>query len=113
MRPSTPSSKVGRGLVPIVPLSGITDFLRKWTVSWSIQCGLQRPQGSVLGSLKFIGYTEEPADLPPSQLPFIRRRHRRIASTTMAHAEQTVGRLQQCVAENKTELIWFRSRANL
>ena len=50
-----------------------------------------------------------------------------IASTTMTHAERTVDRLRQCVAEiqrwcssrrlqmnpHKTELIWFRSRTNL
>ena len=88
------------------------------------------PQGSVLGPLEFIGYTEDLADLINSH----RLSHHLyaddtqvIASTTTANAELTVDRLQQCVAEihgwcssrrlqmnpKKTEFIWFGSRANL
>lgn len=95
---------------------------------YSVNCSV--PQGSVLGPLKFIGYTEDLADL-------IHNYHlsyhlyaddtQVIASSAMSDVESTVDRLQQCVAEihrwcsskrlqmnpQKTEFIWFGSRANL
>jgi len=91
-----------------------------------VDCSI--PQGSVLGPLKFIGYTEELADL-------IHSHHLRyhlyaddtqvIASTTMTHAELIVDRLQQCVAEihrwsaskrlqmNRIHLVWATYNTNL
>jgi len=70
--------KRGVRLVVIIPLSTIRDFLRKWTVSWSIQCGLQRPSRICFRPSEVHRIYQGPGGpdpQPPSQLPFIRRRH--------------------------------------
>jgi len=76
-----------------------------------MQFGLQAcsvPQGSVLGPLKLIGYTEELADLIHSHhSATIYMQTTTSTSTTMAHAELTVDRLQQYVAEIQQ---WCSSR---
>jgi len=66
---------------------------------YSVDCSV--PQGSV-GAMKFIGYTEELADMIHSQhliYHLYADDTQVIASTTMAHDELTVDRLQQCVTE--------------
>jgi len=65
-----------------------------------IDCSV--PQGSVLSPLKFIGYTEDLADLLNSH-QFSNHLYaddtQIIASTTTANAKSIVDQLQQCVAE--------------
>jgi len=95
---------------------------------YSMDCSV--PQGSVLGPLKFIGYTEDLAELIHSHhlsYHLYADDTQVIASTRMTHAELTVDRLQQCTDEihrwcssrrlqmnpQKTEFIWFGSRTNL
>ena len=95
---------------------------RKWTVSWSTQCGLQRPSRICVRSSEVHRIYRGPDGPDPHATQVI-------ASTTMTHAALTVDRLQHCVAEikfnrwcssrrlqmnpHKTELIWFGSRTNL
>jgi hypothetical protein len=88
------------------------------------------PQGSVLGPLEFVAYTEDMVEIMRQH----QLRHHKYADDTQLHAHSTVNnvhsillQLQNCIAEvrdwcasrrlqlndAKTELAWFGSRANL
>ena len=79
---------------------------------FSVDCIV--PQGSVLGPLKFIGYTEELAGLINSH-QFSHHLYaddtRVIASTTMANAELTVDRLQQCMCCRDPPVVFVQTTA--
>jgi len=66
---------------------------------YSVDCSI--PQGSVLGPLKFIGYTEDLADQIHSHYlgyHLYADDTQVIVSTTMTHSELTVDGIQQCIA---------------
>ena len=125
---------------------GVTDAALSWCSSYLSQrtqifstneqlsgphaVGCSVPQGSVLGPLKFIGYTEDLADLITNhQLSYhlYADDTQLLGSTSTSNIRSTVDRLQSCVAAihqwcdsrrlqlnpTKTELIWFGSRVNL
>ena len=96
----------------------------------AIDCSV--PQGSVLGPLTFISYTEDSADLITSyQLGYHYHLYAEdtqlIGSTEISNVPSTIGRLQRCVGAIgdwcasrrlqlnplKTELMWFGSRVSL
>ena len=119
-------------------LSWCSSYLSQRTQTFSINAQLSGPhvvdcsvpQGSVLGPLKFNGYTEDLAVLIANyQLSYhlYADDTQLLGSTPTSTVQLTVDRLQSCVAAihqwccsrrlqlnpSKTELIWFGSRANL
>jgi len=88
------------------------------------------PQGSVLGPLKFVGYTEDLAELiSDHELNYhlYADDTQLIGSTSVTNVQSVVSRLEGCLVDihqwcksrrlqlnpSKTELIWFGSHANL
>jgi len=94
----------------------------------TVDCSV--PQGSVLGPLKFISYTEDSADLITSYrlgYHLYADDIQLIGSTSISNVPSTVDRLEQCVTAigdwcasrrlqlnpSKTEFIWFGTRVSL
>jgi len=95
---------------------------------YAIDCSV--PQGSVLGQLKFISYTEDSADLIISyrlRYPLYADDTQLIGFTKICNVPSTIDRLQRSVSSTRdwcasrrlqlypseTELIWFGSCASL
>ena len=116
----------------VVPQQTNTDVPRESTairpITYTTDCSV--PQGSVLGPLKFVSYTEDSADLITSYrlgYHLYADDTQLIGRAKISDVSCTIDRLQRCVTAvidwcasrrlqlnpSKTELIWFGSHVSL